>query len=72
MAIKLRVPRKALFMRFLLSSWGRAFLLTFVLVVTGGLACSPITIEKYARITEEKLAPGRFPAVLCSTPRRSR
>jgi penicillin-binding protein 1B len=58
--IKVRVPQKALFTRFLLSSWGRAFLLSFVLVVAGGLAIFTYYYQKYARLTEEKLRAGPF------------
>jgi penicillin-binding protein 1B len=59
-AVKLRVPRKALFTRFLLSAWGRAFLLTFVLAVTAGLGVFTYYYQKYARLTEEKLRAGPF------------
>ena len=60
MAVKLRVPKKALFTRFILSSWGRAFLLSFVLVVAGGLGVFTYYYQKYARLTEEKLRAGPF------------
>ncbi len=60
MSIKLQVPRKALLVRFLLSGWGRAFFIGFVVTVTLGLAVFTYYYEKYARITEEKLRAGPF------------
>jgi penicillin-binding protein 1B len=59
-AVKFRVPKKALFARFILSSWGRAFLLSFVLVVAGGLGVFTYYYQRYARLTEEKLRAGPF------------
>jgi len=57
---KLQVPRKALFVRFLMSPWGRAFLIAFVLTVTAGLSVFTYYYQKFARITEEKLRAGPF------------
>jgi penicillin-binding protein 1B len=58
--VKLQIPRKALFVRFMVSPWGRAFFIGFVVTVTVGLGIFTYYYEKYARITEEKLRAGPF------------
>lgn len=60
MPVKVQGPRKALFVRFLVSPWGRAFLFTFIATVTIGLGVFTYYYEKYAHITEEKLRSGPF------------
>ena len=60
MAVKFQIPRKALFVRFLISPWGRAFLFAFIATVTIGLGAFTYYYEKYARLTEEKLRSGPF------------
>jgi penicillin-binding protein 1B len=58
--LKIRIPKKARFTRFLLSSWGKAFLLTFVLTVTAGIGIFTYYYRTWARITDEKLRAGPF------------
>ena len=58
MAVKLK--RKAVSARFLMSRWGRALLLLFALGITTGLAIFTYYYVKYAQITEEKLRSGPF------------
>jgi hypothetical protein len=36
--LRLQVPRKALFVRFVLNPWGKAFILSFVITATLGLS----------------------------------
>jgi penicillin-binding protein 1B len=59
-AVRLQIPRKALLVRFLVSPWGKAFLLAFVLTVTLGLGVFTYYYEKYARIIEQRLHAGVF------------
>jgi penicillin-binding protein 1B len=59
-AIKIRIPKKARLTRFLLSSWGKAFLLAFVLTVTTGVGTFTYYYRTWARITDEKLRAGPF------------
>jgi penicillin-binding protein 1B len=59
-AIKLQIPRKALFVRLLLGPWGKFFLLTFTLSVTLSVGAFTFYYVKYARIIEEKLRAGPF------------
>jgi len=58
--LKFQVPRKALLVRFLVSPWGKAFLLAFVLTVTIGLGVFTYYYQKYARIIEARLHAGVF------------
>ncbi len=58
--LRLQIPNKALFVRFILNPWGKAFLLAFVVTVTIGLSVFTYYYAKYARITEEKLKAGPF------------
>ena len=60
MPVKVQIPRKALLVRFLISPWGRAFLLAFIATVALGLGVFTYYYQKYARITEEKLRSGPF------------
>jgi penicillin-binding protein 1B len=59
-ALRLQIPRKALLVRFLVSPWGRAFLLAFMLTVTVGLGVFTYYYTKYSRIIEERLHAGVF------------
>jgi penicillin-binding protein 1B len=59
-ALKFQIPRKALFVRFILNPWGKAFVLAFALTVTAALSIFTFYYVKYARITEEKLRAGPF------------
>jgi penicillin-binding protein 1B len=52
--------RKTLFARFLLSPWGKAFLLFLALSLTFGVATFSYFYVKYARIIDEKLRAGVF------------
>lgn len=58
--LRLKIPNKALFVRFILNPWGKAFLLAFVVTVTIGLSVFTYYYAKYARITEQKLKAGPF------------
>ena len=71
MAVRLQIPRKALLVRFLVSPWGKAFLLAFVLTVTIGLAVFTYYYEKYARVIEGRLHSGVFAntSLLYASPR---
>ncbi len=60
MAVKFQISRKALFVRFILNPWGKAFLAAFALTVTLSLSVFTYYYVKYARITEEKLRVGPF------------
>lgn len=60
MAVRVHVPKKALLVRFLVSPWGRGFLLAFVLTLTIGLGVFTYYYQKYARIIEERLHAGVF------------
>jgi penicillin-binding protein 1B len=59
-AIKFQIPRKALFVRFLLNPWGKAFLLAFTVSVTLSVGAFTYYYVKYARMIEEKLRAGPF------------
>jgi penicillin-binding protein 1B len=59
-ALKLQIPRKALFVRFILNPWGKAFILSFVITATLGLSVFTYYYAKYARLTEETLKAGPF------------
>jgi len=59
-AVRLQIPRKALLVRFLVSFWGKAFLLTFTLTVTAGLSIFTYYYIQWAHVTEDKLRAGPF------------
>ena len=52
--------RNSLFVRFLMSPWGKAFVLTVALLATIGTAVFTFYYVKYARLIEEKLKDGPF------------
>ena len=68
MAVKLE---RTLFTRFLLTSWGRAVLLTGALILALGTGTFTYFYVKYARLTDEKLRSGPFSnmSVLYAAPR---
>jgi penicillin-binding protein 1B len=57
LAVKLR---RSLLTRFLLNPWGKAFLLTFSILLTLGLGTFTYFYAKYAKLIEAKLAEGPF------------
>ena len=71
MAIKLQIPRKALFVRFLVNPWGRAFLLAFLALGLLTVGMFTYYYAKYARIIEDKLKNGPFAnaSLLYASPR---
>ncbi|MDZ4798657.1 MAG: PBP1A family penicillin-binding protein [Bryobacteraceae bacterium] len=60
MAIKIQVPKKAAFVRFLLNPWGRAFLILFVVINTVLLGTFAFYYTRYAKLIEKKLFAGPF------------
>jgi penicillin-binding protein 1B len=56
-AVKLR---SSLFARFLLSPWGKAFILIFALVLTVGVGTFTYFYVEYSRLIEDKLKAGPF------------
>lgn len=59
MAVKLQI-RKSLFARFLLSRWGKIFVVTSVLLLTLAVGTFTYYYVKYGRMIEDKLAAGPF------------
>ena len=70
MAVKLHI-RKSLFVRFILSRWGKAFVILSVLGLTAAVGVFTYYYVKYARIIEDKLAAGLIPkaSLLYASPR---
>ena len=60
MAAKPSSPRRALLLRFVGSPWGRAFLISFLVVGTLSVGVFTYYYSKYARIIEDKLRNGPF------------
>ena len=60
MAVRIQVPQKAKLVRAVLSPWGRAFLLAFVVVNTVGLLAFTWYYAKYSRLIDAKLSAGPF------------
>jgi penicillin-binding protein 1B len=58
-AVKLQF-RKSFFVRFLLSRWGKAFVICTILALTIGVGTFTYYYVKYARMIEDKLAAGPF------------
>ncbi|MGA3188015.1 MAG: PBP1A family penicillin-binding protein [Bryobacteraceae bacterium] len=59
MAVKLHI-RKSLFVRFILSRWGKAFVVFSILGLTMGVGVFTYYYVKYGRMIEDKLAAGPF------------
>ena len=59
MAVKLQI-RKSLLVRFLLSKWGKAFVVCSILALTVAVGTFTYYYVKYARMIEDKLAAGPF------------
>jgi penicillin-binding protein 1B len=59
-AVKFQVPRKALFVRFILNPWGRAFVIATATVFTLVLAVATYFYVKYSHLVEAKLRMGAF------------
>jgi penicillin-binding protein 1B len=59
-AVKFQVPRKALIVRFIVSPWGRAFVIGSAVLVTMILAMATVLYVKYSRLVEAKLRMGAF------------
>ncbi len=60
MAVRLQVPKKAALVRFVLHPWGRAFLISFVVVNTLLLGLFTFYYVRYSRQIDEKLHRGPF------------
>ena len=60
MAAKPSSPRRALLVRFVKSPWGRAFLISFLVLGTLSVGVFTYYYSKYARIIEDKLRNGPF------------
>jgi penicillin-binding protein 1B len=60
MAIRCRIPEKALLVRFFLHPAGKVFLFGTVFLITAGLAAFIYFYNMYARLIDEKLAAGLF------------
>ena len=71
MAVKFRISRNSLAVRFLMNPWGRAFLLAFTISATLGVGAFTYYYVKYARIIEDKLKNGPFAntSILYASPR---
>ena len=59
MAVKLHI-KKTLFARFLLSRWGKVFVITCILALATGVGVFSYYYVKYGRMIEDKLAAGPF------------
>ena len=59
MAVKLQI-RKSLMVRFLLSKWGKTFVVLSILALTAAVGTFTYYYVKYARLIEDKLAAGPF------------
>ena len=59
MAVKLQI-RRSLLVRFLLSKWGKAFVVCTILALTVAVGTFTYYYVKYARMIEDKLAAGPF------------
>jgi penicillin-binding protein 1B len=64
--------QRTLLSRFLLSSWGKAFLLAFALALAAGVGLFTYFYTKYARLIDEKLRAGVFSntTLIYAAPRR--
>lgn len=60
MAVRIQIPKKAAFVRFLLHPWGKALLITFFVLNTGLLLAFTFYYSKYAKLIEYKLRNGPF------------
>ncbi len=60
MAAKPKSPRRALLVRFVASPWGRAFLISFLVLGTLSVGVFTYFYSKYAHIIEDKLRNGPF------------
>jgi len=70
-AVKFQVPRRSLFVRFLINPWGRAFLITFLVLALVSVGTFTYFYVQYARLIEEKLRRGPFAntSLLYASPR---
>ncbi len=60
MAVRIKVPKRAALVRFVLHPWGRALLIAFLVVNTIGLAAFTYYYVRYSKMIEQKLAAGPF------------
>ncbi|MEO8128332.1 MAG: PBP1A family penicillin-binding protein [Bryobacteraceae bacterium] len=60
MAVRIQVPKKAALVRFVLHPWGKALLITFLVLNTVALGVFVYYYVHYSRIIEQKLAGGPF------------
>lgn len=60
MAVRIQVPQKSRFTRVLLSRWGRAVIIAFLVIGLGGLVTFSYYYARYAKLIEQKLAAGPY------------
>lgn len=60
MSVKVQVPKKAAFVRFVLHPWGKAFLIAFIVFNTAVLLTFTYYYVYFAKITDQKLRGGPF------------
>ena len=60
MAFNVKVPKKALLVRFIMSPWGKAFIILSLLFFTLALGAVTFLYVKYSRLIESKLRNGAF------------
>ena len=70
MAVRIQVPEKASFARVLLSPWGRAVIIAFLVIGLTGLLTFTLYYNRYSSLIEQKLAPGPMRRPPCCLPHR--
>jgi penicillin-binding protein 1B len=58
--VKVQVPERAGLTRFVLSPWGKALVVTFMVLLAAGILVFSYFYIKYSRLIDEKLAAGPF------------
>lgn len=72
MAIKFQIPKNALIVRFFVSPWGKAFLITVAVLATLGASVATYLYVHYSNLVTEKLRAGAFAntSMLFAAPQR--
>src|SRR5258708_31934477 len=70
-AVRIQVPKKTALVRFVLNPWGKALLITFLVINTFALSVFTYYYVHYSRMIEQKLAAGPFAntSMLFASPR---
>ena len=70
-AVRIQVPKKTALVRFVLNPWGKALLITFLVINTIALGAFTYYYVHYSRMIEQKLAAGPFAntSMLFASPR---